>query len=63
MKPAMHFQFPKGQQHAPTSLRQSHQPVGKQYCIRRHGKNSAKAPETTPRQIAERIRRSLVSKR
>jgi hypothetical protein len=38
------------------------QPVGKRYWIRRDGKESAKLPEATASQIAERIRRWLVSK-
>ena len=38
------------------------QPVGKRYWIRRDGKDSAKLPEATASQIAERIRRWLVSK-
>ena len=38
------------------------QPVGKRYWIRRDGKDSAKLPEVTASQIAERIRRWLVSK-
>lgn len=36
------------------------QPVGKRYWIRRNGKDSAKLPEATASQIAERIRRWLV---
>ena len=35
--------------------------VGKRYWIRRDGKDSAKLPEATASQIAERIRRWLVS--
>ena len=38
------------------------QPVGKRYWIRRDGKDSAKLPEATASQIAERIRRWPVSK-
>ena len=38
------------------------QPVGKRYWIRRDGKDSVKLPEATASQIAERIRRWLVSK-
>jgi hypothetical protein len=38
------------------------QPVGRRYWIRRNGKESAKVPEATATQIAERIRRWLVSK-
>ena len=38
------------------------QPVGKRYWIRCDGKESAKLPEATASQIAERIRRWLVSK-
>ena len=38
------------------------QPVGKRYWIRRDGKVSAKLPETTASEIAERIGRWLVSK-
>ena len=38
------------------------QPVGKRYWIRRDGNDSAKLPEATASQIAERIRRWLVSK-
>ena len=38
------------------------QPVGKRYWIRRDGKDSAKLPEATASQIAERMRRCLVSK-
>ncbi len=38
------------------------QPVGKRYWVRRDGKDSAKLPEATVSQIAERIRRWLVSK-
>ena len=37
------------------------QPVGKRYWIRRDGKDSIKLPEATASQIAERIRRWLVS--
>jgi hypothetical protein len=38
------------------------QPLGKRYWIRRDGKDSTKLPEATASQIAERIRRRLVSK-
>ena len=38
------------------------QPVGKRYWIRRDGRDSTKLPEATASQIAERIRRWLVSK-
>jgi len=38
------------------------QPVGKRYWIRRNGRHSTKVPEATASQIAERIRRWLVSK-
>jgi len=37
------------------------QPFGKRYWIRRDGKHSAKLPEATATQIAERIRRWLVA--
>jgi len=37
------------------------QPVGKRFWIRRDGKPSSKVPEATASQIAERIRRWLVS--
>jgi hypothetical protein len=36
-------------------------PAGKRYWIRRDGKPSTKVPEATASQIAERIRRWLVS--
>jgi hypothetical protein len=38
------------------------QPLGKRYWIRRDGKDSTKLPDATASQIAERIRRWLVSK-
>ena len=38
------------------------QPVGKRCWIRRDGKDSTKLPEATASQIAERLRRWLVSK-
>lgn len=38
------------------------QPVGKRYWIRRDDKDSAKLPDATASQIAEHIRRWLVSK-
>jgi len=37
------------------------QPIGKRYWIRGDGKDSTKLPEATASQIAERIRRWLVS--
>ena len=37
------------------------QPLGKHYWIRRDGKDSTELPEATASQIAERIRRWLVS--
>jgi hypothetical protein len=37
------------------------QPCGKRFWIRRDGKHSTKLPEATASQIAERIRRWLVS--
>jgi hypothetical protein len=39
------------------------QPAGKRFWIRRDGKDSTKVPEATATQIAERIRRWLVSTR
>ena len=37
------------------------QPVAKRYWIRRNGEHSSKVPEASASQIAERIRRWLVS--